>query len=365
MGSDLPPRVTYWTGIWSPNREALTNEVQMLRGALAPRAPVVSFSSGQRSGLSLRDYVIRLSGTRWVLLRAAAAALERTGQVTHVFGEIDAWHLLRGVGRRPVLFTVTIPGRPLGLPHYKNVALFAAETKGLAQALEAAGVSSSRISIIPPGVDLDRFQPASPPSGRFRVLFASSPASSAELETRGIPLLMEAARLCPDVDFLLVWRRWGDRAKTDNALAALRPPSNVIVEHRDFSDMAAVYQGVHATILMSRDGFGKACPNSIVEGLACGRPAVVSDGCHIADVIASGEAGMAVPRHPRAVAEAIERLKRDGESRRRAARALAEARFSKVTFLAAYKAAYERLAGAETTRSRVSSRCALRDPSRL
>jgi len=156
MGSDLPPRVTYWTGIWSPNREALTNEVQMLRGALAAGAPVVSFSSGQRSGLSLRDHVIRLSAKRWLLLRASAAALERTGKVSHLFGEINAWHLLRAVGRRPVLFTVAIPGQPLELHWYRHVALFAAETQGLAEAVQAAGVEPSRITVISPGVEIGR-----------------------------------------------------------------------------------------------------------------------------------------------------------------------------------------------------------------
>jgi len=57
----MPSAVTYWTGVWQPGREALSNEVQVLRDLNGGRAPVVSFSSGQRSTVSIGERVIRLS----------------------------------------------------------------------------------------------------------------------------------------------------------------------------------------------------------------------------------------------------------------------------------------------------------------
>src|SRR6185295_7622410 len=113
MDRDMPSAVTYWTGVWQPGREALSNEVQVLRDLNGGRAPVVSFSSGQRSRVSIGERVIRLSAERWALLRAVAAAVEPRGAVTHVFGALDEWHLLRAVGRRPVVFTVALPGRAI------------------------------------------------------------------------------------------------------------------------------------------------------------------------------------------------------------------------------------------------------------
>ena len=120
----MPPQVTYWTGVWEPGREALSNEVQVLRELHGRRSPVVSFSCGQRSTVSLRDRVIRLSNTRWAMLRAVAAAIEPRGAVTHVFGAIDEWHLLRAVGRRPVVFTVALPGRAIDPAQSRNVSVF-------------------------------------------------------------------------------------------------------------------------------------------------------------------------------------------------------------------------------------------------
>src|SRR5437868_5220046 len=106
----MPPRVTYWTGIWEPHREAISSEVQALRSALQPGAPVVSFSAGQRTSHRVRDRVVRLSGRRWLLLRGVATVLERRGDISHAFGSLADWHLLRSIGRRPVLFTVVADG---------------------------------------------------------------------------------------------------------------------------------------------------------------------------------------------------------------------------------------------------------------
>src|SRR5262245_48580451 len=143
MDSDVPSAVTYWTGLWQPGREALSNEVQVLRDLHGGRAPVVSFSSGQRTTMSIGDRVIRLSSERWALLRAVAAAVEPRGAVTHVFGALDEWHLLRAVGRRPIVFTVALPGRAIDPANARKVSAFAAETEPLDDALVQSGVPGS------------------------------------------------------------------------------------------------------------------------------------------------------------------------------------------------------------------------------
>ena len=106
----MPARVTYWTGIWDPTREAISKEVQTLRRAVQPSAPVVSLSAGQKSSISPRDRVIRLAGARWMTFRATAALIEPLGNVTHAFGAMNAWHLLRALGRRPIIFTAVLAG---------------------------------------------------------------------------------------------------------------------------------------------------------------------------------------------------------------------------------------------------------------
>jgi glycosyltransferase involved in cell wall biosynthesis len=347
MDRNLPPRITYWTGIWEPRREALSREVETLRDALAPHAPVVSFSPGQRSSFVPWDFIVRLSGRRWLLLRALAAVLERRGSVTHVFGSLDDWHLLRSLGRRPLIFTVAISGRSPDRRLLKKATVVVAESEPLRRAIEDAGVPASRVRLIYPGVDLRQFAPvAAPPPTPFRILFASTPADPAEFERRGIPLLVELARLCPDTELVLLWRRWGNEKACRLALDALAPPDNLRVEFHDVNDMAAMFQSVHATVIGFAEGFGKSCPNSIVESLACGRPALVADTCGIAELIDKEGAGVVSERTPEAMRAALQRLRLGYQAYSRSARALAESSFDVSKTVTEYSRLYLQLASA-------------------
>ncbi|HEX5473149.1 MAG TPA: glycosyltransferase family 4 protein [Vicinamibacterales bacterium] len=335
-----PLRVVYWTGIWHPGREGLSNEVAALRTALAPRARIVSFSAGQRSRLWPIDGVVRLSGRRYVLLHGLAAALERQADFGHVFGAVDAWHLLRVLGRRPVLFTVAIHGRPL--PHlYDKVACFAAETPAVADVLVRAGISARRIHLVYPGVDLTRYRPQARASQAVRIVFASSPASVEDIGRRGIPLLVEAARLCPDVEVVLMWRPWGRTERLMRALDRLNPPSNVKVKVGIVPDIAAVYQAADATVFLPAAGAGKSCPNSVVEGLACGSPAILTPECGLAPVVSSAGAGVVIrDRTPAALAAAIREIAREPAGFGQRARALAERAFDARVFIERYAELY-------------------------
>lgn len=347
MDRDMPPRVTYWTGIWDPAREGLSKEVQSLRRALQPKAPVVSLSSGQSSSPWPRDRVVRLAGARWMAFRTSAALVEPLGHVTHAFGAMNAWHFMRSLGRRPLIFTVALPGPALEPALYDKVTVFVAETEGLADDLCRAGISSDRIRIIYPGVSLDEYQPLTRPTrDRFNILFASSPSHAGEFQARGIPLLVEVARLCPDMDVTLLWRSWGDQEAARRAFAHLNPPQNIRIDQRRGREMASVYREAHAIACLYEPGFGKSCPNSIVEALACGVPALVADTCGIAGLLAREGAGIATPLHPSDVAEAARTLRREHARFSTAARRLAERSFDIRQFVDAYAQLYLSMAAA-------------------
>jgi glycosyltransferase involved in cell wall biosynthesis len=340
----VPPRITYWTGVWEPRREALSHEVQTLRVALAPRAPVVSFSPGQRSSLVPSDAVVRLSGRRWLLLRALAAVIERWGNITHVFGSLDDWHLLRSLGRRPLVFTAAIAGLSPHRRLLEKATVVVVETDTLRRAIEDAGVPASRVRLIYPGVDLDQFAPAPPPpQPPFRILFASTPADPGEFEQRGIPLLVELARRRPDVQIVVLRRQWGSADRWTSALTALDPPANFTVETRGARTMSEVYGAAHATACLYADGFGKSCPNSIIESLACGRPVLVSNTSGIAGIVAREQAGVAAARTVDALADAVDRLRREYDRMTGNARRAAEQYFDVRQFLGAYQQLYEEL----------------------
>jgi glycosyltransferase involved in cell wall biosynthesis len=344
MDRDMPPRVTYWTGIWDPSREAISKDVETLRRRTGMGDLTISFSSGQRSSLLVRDRVIRLSARRWVALRAIASTLERLGDVTHVIGGLNSWHLLRSVGRRPVIFTVALSGPPLERRLCDKVSIFAAQSERLGDAIVQMGVPRARVRVVYPGVDLERFVPAPPPTDTpFRLLFASTPADPAEFDARGIPLLIEIARRHPDVELILLWRRWGDARAARRALQALAPPHNLRIED-EVADVVTAYRNVHATICCYEADFGKSCPNSIVESLACGRPVIVTDTCGIAHLIDDHSAGVAVPRTIEAIGAAIGQLRAGYPSWSQRARTLAERHFGIEPFVQTYGNLYAELA---------------------
>jgi glycosyltransferase involved in cell wall biosynthesis len=347
MDRDMPPRVTYWTGIWDPAREALSKEVQSLRHALQPKAPVVSLSSGQRSSPWPRDRVVKLAGARWMAFRTSAALVEPLGHVTHAFGAMNSWHFMKSLGRRPFIFTVAIPGPALQPALYDKVTFFVAETEPLARDLRRAGISSDRIRIIHPGVCLDEYQPLTQPiRDRFQILFASSPSNPDEFQARGIPLLVDVARLCPEMDVTLLWRSWGNQEAARRALARLNPPQNVRIEQRRGRHMASVYREADAIACLYEPGHGKSCPNSVVEALACGVPALVADTCGIAELIAREGAGLATPLQPSDVAAAARTLRREHAAFSTAARRLAERSFDIRQFVDAYAQLYLSMAAA-------------------
>jgi glycosyltransferase involved in cell wall biosynthesis len=346
------PRVTYWTGIWEPSREALSKQVAQLRRDVAPHAPVVSVA-GQRTRLDPAQRVLCLNNRRHWTCWAVARALEPRGDITHVFGAVDSWLYLRVLGRRPILFTVAIPGPLLDRRLYRHVAIFAAESQALARQLRDAGVPAERICCIPPGIDLTAFQPHAMPesTGRLRLLFASTPSLVEEIDVRGLPLLIELARARQDVDIVVPWRNWGNVAASLRAIDAQSPPPNFIVRSGDVADMRAEYARAHATICAFAPGFGKSYPNFVAEGMACGRPALVTEDCGIAELVAAAAAGTVVPRTVDGLVAGIDRL-RDGLPAFAAnARTAAERHLDVNASHRAYRAIYDRMLRAAARQS--------------
>jgi glycosyltransferase involved in cell wall biosynthesis len=294
--------------------------------------------------MSLRDGVLKLSAKRWATLRLVAGAIEQMADVSHVWSSIGDWHLLRSVGRRPTLFTVAYGGTAWPLAHYSSVNKFAVEADVLADALVQAGVEPARIEIVVPGVDLVSFHPQPAPTGRFKLLFASSPASPREFEARGVTTLVEVARAIPGIDVSLLWRSWGDQETARRALLALSPPGNLTVEERGDRTMSEVYGSAHAVACLYAEGFGKTVPNSVVEALACGRPVIVSPSCGVARLVEQAGAGR-VAAGLRGVVTAVAEIGSDWADSSRRARELAERRFDARRFIADYSRLYADLIG--------------------
>ncbi len=147
----------------------------------------------------------------------------------------------------------------------------------------------------------------------------------------------------------VLWRRWGDVATSLARLAERNPPDNFRIHVADQANMRAAYRAAHATVCCFKEGYGKAAPNSIIEGMASGRPALVTDTCGIADLVEEKEAGVVTARNPDALAAGIDLLRARYEHVRRHARRLAEEQFDSARGVARYSEIYRQLASACTS----------------
>jgi glycosyltransferase involved in cell wall biosynthesis len=344
MGRDVPPRVTYWTGTWDPAREAISKEISTLRAGVRARSPLVAYSAGNRTRVALRSGTLTLSARWWPALRLAAGFIEPRGDVSHVFGGGGSWHLLRALGRRPILLTAVVaPGAP-DRALYSKCARVVVESEAVIGAWVAAGVSPEAIELVRPAIDLDHYRPAATRSSRFTLLFASSPADPEEIESRGIGLLVELARLNPDMDILVPWRVWGDMERARRDLEARRPPANFVLRVGDVGDMRECYTQAHATIVCFARGVGKTCPHFVLEGFASGLPCLTTREGGLADLVAEREAGVVAHRDVRALSEGLRQLRAGYQRYAARARRLAEDEFDLRRFGAKYEAIYAAVA---------------------
>ncbi|HMB71113.1 MAG TPA: glycosyltransferase [bacterium] len=339
-------RVVYWnTACLEPSIEAVSKELFELAAHFPDsRLFAVSPHLGFR-----REDGGRVLGfhPRWDLtLRLLIPWVERGARISHVYSDPSPWLFHRTLRRRPLVWTVATEAGRLLEPFADRCRVVVAQTEGFRRRLREAGLPEDRLRWIPPGIDLDRFRPsASRPEGGPRLLFASAPRSAEELEARGVPLLIDAARQAPEMSVRLLYRQWRSGytslAPTEEAVRGL---ANVELVRESVKDMAGEYPGHHFTVIpyTTPDG-GKECPNSLLEGMACGVPALVSDAAPFAEYVRQHGCGEVFEPTPAGLAVAVERGLARWDERSRAARTAAERDFDRRVTLRRYEEVYDGL----------------------
>ncbi len=338
MGRHVPPRVAYWLSSGRTGFEAIAGEVALLRKA---------FPGSAAWGLCANGRVWpgdpAVVHVRWYpVFRIATGVLQHRYDLNHVVGGLGDWHHLKCVTRRPTVLTVAVHGVPCEQRLLDKVDRFIAEWPGAAQELAALGVDPAIVTLVYPPVDLDRFRASERPHEPFRVLFASSPDRAEWLHGRGVDIVLDAAAKRPDMRFVFCWRPWGDALPGLRRMARERGLRNVEIKLEWVPDMAAVYANVHTTVFCTREpGTCKPAPNSVIESLAAGRPAVVTDRVGIADLIGDRGAGAVIGPSGGELAAALDEVRETWRECSERARALAEDVFDQDGFIAAHRKLYE------------------------
>jgi glycosyltransferase involved in cell wall biosynthesis len=342
MDRYVSPRIAYWTSGFEPEMEAISMEVALLRRR---------FTSSFTWGLSPRHWALFsprrgfcLHPHLHLLFRGVTRVFESMFQLHHIFGSIGDWFYLEGPRTRPTVLTMALDAPPVQQPLLDRIDRFVAEWPGAREQLGRLGVGSDRVRMILPPVNLSKFAPSRPPEDPFTVLFASSPERVDWLESRGVPQILDAAALRPDIQFRLLWRPWGQSRSVVREWLQTRALPNVELVVGRCSDMASQYNAAHATLapFTGTDQF-KPAPNSLIESLSCGRPVITSPEVGISELVSEVGGGLVCPARGEDIANALDRLQGDWSTYSTRARMLAEKYFSEDRFIQDYAQLYEEL----------------------
>jgi len=210
--------------------------------------------------------------------------------------------------------------------------------------IEDVKVEPDRIAVIRgSGVDVQAFRPVPEPEGTPVAICVSR-----MLRDKGIEELVDAAGLLKKRGVPLRVRLVGP---TDDNPASISPRrleewanEGVVDVAGPSDDVAGEYARAHIAVLPS---YREGLPKSLLEAAACGRPMVATDvpGCR--EICRTDETGLLVPaRSVEPLADALEKLARDGDLRRRfgaAARRAAETEFASELITGQTIALYEEM----------------------
>jgi glycosyltransferase involved in cell wall biosynthesis len=164
--------------------------------------------------------------------------------------------------------------------------------------VEQYGVSPWRISVIPPGVDLECFSPGDRKASRERLNLGEHELVALAVRRlvprMGLDILLEAWRRVPGQRTLLIAGEGPLRAELEQQARRIGGEGSVRFLGRVGDDeLVACYRAADVCVLPSigLEGFGLAA----LEALACGTPVIASDCGGLPEVIAPLDPSLLVP----------------------------------------------------------------------
>lgn len=222
---------------------------------------------------------------------------------------------------------------------YRRAAQIVSMTEGVTAGILAAGADPDKVTLIPNGVDLERFRPGGGDGAAFRARLGIAPDRAVALHignmsiTYDFDLILTAAAAQPDIAFVFVGggsqepdirQKVAERGLTNVTLAGVLP-HDAMPDAWASGDLCLVAMGDHALASGTR-------PAKLYEALATGTPVVAAIRGEGAAVIDESGGGVATPvGDSSAYIESIGSLTADPARRaamRAAGRAYAEAHFS-------------------------------------
>jgi len=349
MDCDMQKKVTIFSNNFTPGREGVSNQIDLLLTHLARNSDLKitlhDISHTFRFNCSSSHISYGLPFLPFGIL--LTKLIEKRSDLIHIFGSLTGRLYLRMLKKQPILLTNSSAIRESRVKecskHWTKIDKIIVECRRDEDRVIEYGIERDRVSLLYPGLDLDAFS-YTPPADGFRIGFASSPISSDKqgINARGVELLVSAARQLKDVEFLLLWRE--KHYSTIQSLLTKSPPPNLSVINKILPDMNAFYGTVHCTILPSTSMDDcKPCPNSLMESLSAGKPVLVSDRVGISDIVNDAGCGLVFQADMDDIIAKIHEMQDRYSIYQSKARQTAEKYFSVDSFVTEYTKMYNTL----------------------
>jgi glycosyltransferase involved in cell wall biosynthesis len=339
------PQVAYWAFNYMPKWEAASKEIKLLADSFRHRigTRIISFDQ-HRNGADMRTHDSHFSIPIGMLGLPMLWWSTKEVKINHVFASAGETRLTRLLAMREnTILTVAKDSSRLdriekNAPALKSLRLVVVESERHRDLLLQLGLSDDQVKLIYPGVEC---VPIKRPEGPFTILFATSPLQKYDLLSRGVYLMIAAAKLLPDVRFRLIWRKHPEAVQ---ALVREAGATNVDIITGFIADMGAHYDAAHATILPALTEMSlKPCPHSALLSLAHGKPVLASRPMSISSIIEEDECGAVFDPTVASLRDAITRLKSNYDHFQSHAQSTIRARFSESQFVERYAALYNSL----------------------
>lgn len=223
-------------------------------------------------------------------------------------------------------------------PAHRVLAVSAALERALA---EAAG--PNRIRLLRNGVDIDTYYPEPVANAVPSVLYVGLLTPR-----KGLLDLFSASRILErrgvKHELVLVGGTPNEGGDAESQVRSAAPGAAHLLGEKDSSELPELYR--HADIFCL-PSWWEAMPLSLLEAMASGLPAVVSNVGEVPNMVTAGTGVLVPPREPEQLADALEALITDPELRGRmgaAARRRAVDQFALTTMVSTLSTVYDELA---------------------
>jgi glycosyltransferase involved in cell wall biosynthesis len=245
---------------------------------------------------------------------------------------------------------------------YRFAAAVTTVTPSLVARLERKAGASGKVRLLPNGVDLERFDPTVDPSvARRHFGWPEARLSLAYVGTvglaQGLGTLMSAmAELQGSGIVLHVVGGGAQRSAMVDEIQRRQLGDIVFHDPVQADDVPAILAAADAVLVLLRRGplYNESLPTKLVEGLAAGRPIIVSADGEAARIVRNSRAGSVAPAEDAtALAKAITQI-RDARDRRAMGsrgRALAETEYARAAIVERLAAILATAAGRGDDRS--------------